>query len=285
MAAHPADLDRFVSAYRGAVAELLPLLGEDRLATVGRHNPGWGAGRFDVGTYLRVSEKRYATALLTFWRCGGAGLDGLRVLDVGGFMGAFPLALHRCGADVSLTEKYGYYYGAFDPIRDLLADAGVTVHDRDFTEAGAADGIGPFDLVTNMALVEHLANSPRPLMDNTRAVLRAGEGRLVLEAPNLAYGPKRLSLLRGSTIHPPLADVYVAETPFTGHHREYTMGDMRQLLELGGFDLQELVSFDYTPHDPPPTGPAAVLASVRRRIASLREVLLACATPGPSRGA
>lgn len=285
MAAPHADLHRFVSAYRDAVAELLPLLGEDRLAAVGRHNPGWGAGRFDVDTYLRVSEKRYATALMTFWACGGGDLDGLRVLDVGGFMGAFPLALRRCGAQIALTERYGYYYGAFDPVRDLLADSGVVVHDRDFTEAGAAAGIGPYDLVTNMALVEHLANSPKPLMDNTREVLAPTAGRLVLEVPNLAYGPKRLALLRGQTTHPALADVYVAETPFTGHHREYTMDDVRTLLELAEFDLQRLVTFDYTPHLPPPTGPAAIVAAVRRRITSLREVLLACATPGPSRAA
>jgi 2-polyprenyl-3-methyl-5-hydroxy-6-metoxy-1,4-benzoquinol methylase len=260
----------------------MPFLGDDRLEGLGRHNPAWGPGRHDVRGYLEASEKRYVYALCLLRRSGAGPLRDLRLLDVGGFMGAFPLALRRIGAEVALTEKYDYYYGAFDPIRDLLADAGVQVLDVDFTEPLGASETGRFDAVFNMAVAEHLAHSPRPMMDNTRAVL-VESGRLLLEVPNLAYWPRRMALLRGETVHPPLPDVYVADPPFTGHHREYTEADLRELHELAGFTVHDLVTLNYTPHWPPPTGPAKLMTIPRRRLRSARELLLACSQPAASK--
>ncbi len=126
-----------------------------------------------------------------------------------------------------------------------------------------------------MAMVEHVAGSPRALMTNLR---RCCSGWLLLEVPNLAYGYKRWQLLRGRTIHPPLRDVYESAVPFTGHHREYTLGDLRELLELSGFRLEETTAFNYSlqgdvhtrirPHD--------VLS---RLLPRWRETLMAVAAP------
>jgi len=272
------DVEAFRSAYREAVAEVLPYLGEERLHAIGRHNPGWGAGRFDVRGYLEASETRYVHALETFAR-SGRGLAGTSVLDVGGFMGAFPLALRRLGVEVALAERYDYYGGAFDELRAHLEAQGIEVWDRDMTMAGQAPDGRRFGLVTCMAVLEHLASSPRALMENMRAALEPG-GQLLVEVPNLAYWPKRLAVLAGGTVHPPLADVYAAQVPFTGHHREYTEADLRELLTLAGFELRELESFNYTPQDP--RGPLGRLLDwPRRSLPGAREVLLArAALPG-----
>ncbi|HET6449335.1 MAG TPA: methyltransferase domain-containing protein [Conexibacter sp.] len=268
-------IERFRVAYREAVADVLPFLGEERLHAIGRHNPGWGPGRHDVPGYLRASEARYVEALATFLRSARA-LDGLAMLDVGGFMGAFPLALRRLGVRVTLTERYDYYEGAFDDLRAYLEAEGVEVLDVDMTMPAELPPGRRFGLVTCMALLEHLANSPRTLMDNMRAALEP-DGQLLIEVPNLAYWPKRLGLLGGATVHPPLADVYRAAEPFTGHHREYTEGDVRELLTLSGFELRELVAFNYTPQSPRRPW-SRLLDWPRRAVPGAREVLLARAT-------
>lgn len=240
-------VELFRREYRRAVDDLLPLFTRDRLAVLGRHNPGWGAS-LDVEAYLRASEARYLHAL-RMAEAVSPGSSGGTILDIGGFMGTFPLALARMGADlVAISEKYSYYYGAFDEVRDRLVAEGVRVWDKDLTKP--LDPLPPerFGLVTAMAIIEHLADSPKPLLENARSVLADG-GRVLVEAPSIAYWPKRWGLLRGRSPHPSLRDVFESEPPFTGHHREYTPDELRQVMEWSGFRIDAAESFNYTPRD------------------------------------
>jgi 2-polyprenyl-3-methyl-5-hydroxy-6-metoxy-1,4-benzoquinol methylase len=269
------DVAAFRLAYRLAVTAVLPFFDRERLAKVGIHNPGWHPDRFDVGAYLRASEDRYAHVLRLYARCGGRPRP--RVLEVGGFFGAFPLALARLGLAVTLSEKYAYYYGAFDDLRDFLEGEGIDVWDEDLTEALDPPRPERFDLVTSLALLEHLASTPRPLMDNLRDLL-ADDGALLIEVPNIAYWPKRLKALLGESVHPLLRDVYDAAIPFTGHHREYTAAELRELIGWSGLEVRELTAYNYTP-EPQGRGPALALRRwPARRFEHAREVLLACAT-------
>ena len=177
---------------------------------------------------------------------------------------------------MTLSEKYAYYYGAFDDLRAYLEGEGVAVWDEDLTEPLDPLPEERFDLVCGLAILEHLASTPRPLMDNVTGLL-AGGGRLLLEVPNIAYWPKRVQALLGGSVHPPLRDVYEAAIPFTGHHREYTAAELRDVIEWSGLDTQALTAYDYTPR-PSGRAPSLVLHRwVSRRVQSTREVLLACA--------
>jgi 2-polyprenyl-3-methyl-5-hydroxy-6-metoxy-1,4-benzoquinol methylase len=226
--------------------------------------------RSDPQEYLERSEIRYLLALQLL---GSQASIQDAVLEVGGYLGVFPLALARLGVPVTVAERYDLYGGALDAVRSLLEEAGVRIWDVDFTAPGIR--AEPFPVVINMAMVEHVAGSPRTLMQNLRGCC---SGHLLLEVPNLAYGYRRWQLLRGETIHPPLRDVYESAVPFTGHHREYTAADLRELLELSGFRLERTVSFNYSltgdlrvrlrPHD-----------LLTRLLPSWREVLMAVAAP------
>jgi len=112
------------------------------------------------------------------------------------------------------------------------------------------------------------------------ASLRPG-GILVLDTPNLAYLYNREKLARGESIFCPLELQYTTELPFEGHHREYTVAEVRFLLGAIGHQVLELETFNYSllaqerleGHD----------AAAWRRMeedASLREVILTVSQRG-----
>ncbi len=274
--------ERFPPVYREAVREIGPFLTSERLEVVARHNPGWRPERFNAIAYLNTSETRYAAALELFARHGDpASQEPLRFLDVGGFLGAMPLALARLGAQVTLVEKYSYYYGAFDGLRDHLVGQGVEVWDLDLTEPLSSLPDERFDLVAAMAILEHLPSSPRPLLRNIEALLADG-GRIVADVPNIAYWPRRVGLLLGKSPLPPIADIWDAEPPFTGHHHEYTAKELVDVLTWSGLAVDEIVTLNYTPWPDDRLLRRIAADWPRRRFASMREVLLACAAREPS---
>jgi len=231
----------FESLYQAAVGEVMARMPDDWSAFA-KHNIGWRKGHFDAEGYLRASVERY-------WRVYGilVSAGAQRMLDVGGFLAAFPLTMRRLGMDVAIAERYDYYGTAIDAIASHVRANGVEVIDMDFTEPAAdlAPVRGRFDAVTCMAVAEHLAHSPRTLMENIGAALAPG-GTLAFEVPNLAFWPKRYAfLVRGETVHAPMAEVYHSAVPYTGHHREYTFADARYVVQEAGFEIVDEQGFNY----------------------------------------
>lgn len=236
---HVSDYE-FLCEYRKAVGEIINLIPDD-LSHIGKHNRGWLSGGFDE--YLVNSEARYLRALNVIRNS-----ESKNILDVGGFLAAFPLALSRCGYKVSIAEKFGYYNGALDDIANLLLANGVEVIDADFTDTAFSqiECLNRFDCVTCMAVAEHLAHTPKYLLENIRSALVA-EGHLVFEVPNIAFWPRRFSFFfKGSTVHSPIEDVYHSSIPFTGHHREYTLHDARFVIESANYKIVSEETFNYS---------------------------------------
>jgi 2-polyprenyl-3-methyl-5-hydroxy-6-metoxy-1,4-benzoquinol methylase len=234
--------ERFSTAYRAAVRDIVAVLPADQSA-IARHNIGWRTGRFDPRHYLADSEARYRRAWRVIESAGAR-----RVLDVGGFLAAFPLALGRLGLTVSVAEQFGYYDHALDGVADCLRSGGIEVIDTDLTRpaAGAAALAARYDAVTCMAVAEHLAHTPRHLLENIRGALKPG-GSLVFEVPNLAYWPRRYALFfRGRTVLSPMDEVYHSAEPYTGHHREYTLDDARYVVGQAGFEIVSEQTFNYS---------------------------------------
>jgi 2-polyprenyl-3-methyl-5-hydroxy-6-metoxy-1,4-benzoquinol methylase len=132
-----------------------------------------------------------------------------------------------------------------------------------------------------MAMIEHLPDSPKPLLENLRRLVHP-EGKVLVEVPNLLYWPNRLKILRGRTVHQPLNLVYDSETPYIGHHREYTEDELRDVLSWSGFKVDDVMAFNYS---------LSLDGDISTRLyvllvylwptvlRSCREVLLACAEP------
>jgi 2-polyprenyl-3-methyl-5-hydroxy-6-metoxy-1,4-benzoquinol methylase len=241
----PVDFSGFRDEYRRAVKDVMRFVTPERQELIARHNLGLHPSRTDLTAYLEASEERYVRAVGLFNAYLPESGTEHRALDVGGFLGSYPLTLVRLGLSVTLAEVYDYYHGAFDDLSAYLASAGIEIWDVDFTAPLGESAKQRFTMVTNMAMLEHLASSPEVLMRNLHAVTDE-RGALVIETPNVAYWPNRLTLLRGRSIHPPLEVVYRSASPFLGHHREYTATELTDLLRWSGFSTRSVEYFNYT---------------------------------------
>jgi SAM-dependent methyltransferase len=239
------DPGHFRRVYQQSVTDVMRFITPDRQALFARHDLSLHPDKHDLRVYLMASERRYMELLALVNSCSTQQVpNAVGALEVGGFLGAYPLTLARLGVPVTLAEKYGYYYGTLDDLAEFLTNQGVNIWDVDFTEP-LPEAPPTFSLVTNMAMIEHLPSSPKKLMDNLRSCLDEN-GLLILEVPNVAYWPNRLEALRGLSIHQPLELVYESEPPYLGHHREYTVDELCNLLAWSGFRVCDVRLFNYS---------------------------------------
>jgi SAM-dependent methyltransferase len=142
------------------------------------------------------------------------GVEEPRILDVGCGTGATMGLLEQygrvTGIDVSL--KAMRYCRAQGRARLCLADG----ESLPFTD-------GSFDLVTALDLLEHLANEADGLQEIWR-VLRYG-GRMVLFVPAFMF-------------------LWSDFDRFSGHHRRYTGGQLRQRVQEAGFQVVKVSYFN-----------------------------------------
>ena len=167
---------------------------------------------------------------------------GDRVLEMGAYLQITPALKNRLG----YCEVRGCYYGS----------AGRVEHRRVTSESGeefdcaidlfdAEKDCFPyqeesFATVLCCELLEHLTADPMHMMCEINRILKQG-GHLVLTTPNVASLRALAGILQG--FHPQLFSAYIR--PRNGvvdarHAREYTPEEIRQLLEVSGFQITHL---------------------------------------------
>lgn len=193
-------------------------------------------------SYLRMSVVRVVRAVELLRQ---RGVEGGEVLEVGSWFGSFALSLRRLGYDVVACDRYSSYGDAFESHLELLQREGVRIvpMTRD-DELEQIRELGSFDIVLAGAVIEHVPHTPRSLLEPLFKAVRPG-GLLVLDTPNVARYWNRKVLARGETIFQPLEDQYSCEPPWEGHHREYTAGELRWMLEQVGCEEVEVEFLDY----------------------------------------
>lgn len=206
---------------------------------IARHCFAWSPDRMNFREYLRLSSVRYFKAFKAL-----IAASGTSVCDVGGFWGVWPITLKKFGFDVAMTETLRFYGDSFDPLFAEIRGRGIEIYDFDPFEP---DSRLPrdFDFVSLMAIIEHYPHSLRNLAENVKRLI-SPEGSIFFEVPNIAYWPKRVSLLFGKSPLVELADVYRSEIPFIGHHHEFTIDEMRDLARLAGLRIVGEEFYNYS---------------------------------------
>jgi SAM-dependent methyltransferase len=229
----------FATAWAATEAVLQPLDAAD-LSPLARHSPGLLG--YDWRGYLRCSVARVARVAEALSRMR----EGARVLDVGAYFGNFTRVAASMGCSVDALDGYRAYGDALRPWTAGLEAAGA--NPIDFADVGLdLHGLpdSRYDAVLVMGVLEHVPHSPRQLLRAVHRVLKPG-GSIVLDTPNIAYLYNRERLARGESIMPPLASQFDCDPPFEGHHREYTMDEVRWMLERTAFEHVVVDAFNYS---------------------------------------
>lgn len=95
-----------------------------------------------------------------------------------------------------------------------------------------------FDLILFSEVMEHLVINPMIYLSEFQRVLRTN-GRLIVTTPNAAGFHKIIPLLLGRSTYFPLEDLYKTafhdDTIYYRHNREYTMGELSEILTNAQF--------------------------------------------------
>jgi 2-polyprenyl-3-methyl-5-hydroxy-6-metoxy-1,4-benzoquinol methylase len=233
----------FVREYRRALSEIFEYWTPEMQRQMAVHCQGWAPGNFDFKAYLEASAARFGRVYSALTAHGSPGCS---VCDIGGFWGVLPTVLHRLGFKVAMTEALAYYDECFTPLFDFVRRQGVEIIDYDPFGAAPFPAAATFDWVTVLAVIEHYPHSLKDFMRNVSSIAADG-GRYYFEVPNIAFWPKRLGLLRGHTPLPPLSQIYLSEVPFIGHHHEFTMAELQELMTLAGLSATETLTYNYSP--------------------------------------
>jgi 2-polyprenyl-3-methyl-5-hydroxy-6-metoxy-1,4-benzoquinol methylase len=223
--------------------------------------------------YIRLSVIRM---LLVGNGLKQAGLTSGRVLDFGSYFGNFSLFVRNLGIDVDALDTYADYGGAFEHSLNLMRSAGINLIDSSGTDNRLATiPDNTYDALLCLGVIEHVAHTPRPLLQELNRVLKPG-GTLLLDTPNLLYIYTREKLMAGRSIFPPIEHQFPVEMPFEGHHREYTPDEVRWMLEQIGHEVNDLQTYNYSLYWLAElTGPDAERWRKMEADASLKEVIFA----------
>lgn len=197
--------------------------------------------------YLREHRHEYVRTVRDIMKARPASAGPVRVLEIGAFFGAVCIALSRVGYNVTAGDIPEYIempeqvarYG-----RHGIATAGIRL--ENFVLPFADES---FDVVVMCEVLEHLNFNPLPLLKEINRILSPG-GLFYLSLPNYARMKNRKAILRGGAAGITVDEFFAQLDPknsliANGHWREYTMPEVRAMLEPLGFRLQEHYYFSY----------------------------------------
>lgn len=239
--------------YNEAVKELKPYLIDLDFGKIAKHNAGYLKYQKDPIYHFCHAEKKRFLLAVDFIRKVGINHNTL-YLDVGTFIPVVPLMVQKLGGRVEVVEKFSLYDGTLQPLVDLMTSRGIKVRDLDIVYDDLTKILTPakYDFITCQATIEHLSGSPLKLLSQIKTLLRLG-GYLILDTPNAASLAKRLVMFfKGIPLHSAYSSSYYSfedfinsEYPFTGHNREYTLKEIKYLLnEKLGFREKEFKLFN-----------------------------------------
>jgi len=182
---------------------------------------------------------------------------GTKVIDVGGGKGRMSVLLSELGLDCTIIDCLYMDKSILNPSGELyiplleshLKDKGVYVISHDFYENGIPLPDETFKLAIFSEVIEHLPNSPKPVLSEIRRILVPG-GWLILTTPNLVSIKNRMYFLRGHSCRESIESFYKMEgyplgSVYRGHNREYTRKEVEYMLGQENFTIVKSMTCDF----------------------------------------
>lgn len=202
---------------------------------------------------------------------------GTKMLDVGGGKGRMSvvlseLGLHCATVDILYEEENTLTPGGklyIPRLKSYLENKGINVIPQDFYADGLPLADNQFDLAIFSEVIEHLPNSPKPILAEIYRVL-VPNGYLILTTPNVVSLKHRLQALRGRSSRPLINTYYNMEgykhgDVYRGHTREFSRHEVEYMLTQEGFVIVDSTTHDYRKD----TGLKGVILNTAKRLGSL----------------
>lgn len=181
----------------------------------------------------RISE---SLALYAAYRRGG----GQRVLDIGLGTGVMACAARQaCRCEVFAIEQPTRWWVHDAQWRQwVLRDNEIRLVVTDIVENPLPFWDGTFDAAWLCEVVEHLPVYPKALLSEVHRILKAG-GQLLLTTPNFGCLHNVEKFIRGQEVTLYGWDVVYPDDPkYHPHVHEFTLGELRRLLAIAGFEIK-----------------------------------------------
>lgn len=156
---------------------------------------------------------------------------GGTVIDIGTGTGIIPATFRLLGHRVVALDPP--MAGGPSPELLRVQGLGAEIHAVEVGEAAVPLPDGCADVVIAADVVEHLPHSPRPFMTEIMRLLKPG-GWCILTTPNAVRLSVRIKVLLGHSNWMPLSAIW-DKARNTGHHKEYTAPELRDLMTRAGF--------------------------------------------------
>ena len=159
-------------------------------------------------------------------------------VDIGTGMGIAPRFAKMLGAHAITLDSSASGGGALDNVKA----AGVVGYFCDVEHEALPIDSGTADVVLFGDVIEHMQNSPKPVLSEIFRILKPG-GICLCSTPNAVRLTVRLKVLMGYTNWANIQEFFNEKSHF-GHHHEYTTDEIKFVFEKTGFEFCELVLYE-----------------------------------------
>lgn len=207
---------------------------------------GDGDGEYAYMVNARRSYQRTIADVVELFpeRLSGSN-EPVKILEIGAYLGVVSLTLSQLGFSVTACDIPEFMQNK--QLQERYRHDGVSILSANLRDYKIPAPSEEFDLVIMCETLEHLNFNPIPVLLEINRVLKNGRG-LYLSLPNLISLVNRVKLLFGHSIHNPVSDFF-AQFSDKGnmivglHWREYTAGEIRELLGKLGFMIEKQYFF------------------------------------------
>lgn len=210
-------------------------------------HPFWdGEGEKRYIAFLHHSYEKTLHDLNTFF---SGNFNDKRVLEISSFLGVVDIALAKMGFEVHTYDIPEFQENS--TLRRLYSEHHVhpsSGYVHDIGKNGLPYPDNYFDAVILSEVIEHLNFNPLPLLQEINRILKK-DGIIYITTPNQVNLINRIKILLGGSIrnsvHDSVTQLDQERQTICGiHWREYTLGELIQLLEVTGFAM---TSYSYSP--------------------------------------
>lgn len=163
-----------------------------------------------------------------------------RLLDIGSgpmdVTAVFAGIGYECHAVDDLMDPWHLLENNRAKIADFAHRSGIEFHRHSAPEYDIPYDAESFDVVVSRAVIEHLHESPRELLNSAFSYTKAG-GIVVIAMPNALHLKRRMDALLGRSGYPSVKLFYHSPSPWRGHVREYTLSETEYILRESGGEI------------------------------------------------